>query len=112
MRIVKFNPIFSEFGCGLYATKDTPLTVVCDMTVQMEPGLGTEQIGIMFEFNAVRKGFSFPFEGGDHKAVVRNLENKDALPLAKKMLGELEKHDRCFDNLNGYVNFDKLAHKH
>jgi len=110
MKIIAFNPIYAEFGRALYATKDTPLTVVCDMTVQDADKL-TKKVGVMFELHPDRNGFSFPFvcDRGIHDAFKRNIENKDALNVAKKILAEMDESHRCFDAVNGYVNFDKLA---
>lgn len=111
MKILSYNPVFSEFGKGLWATKDTSLTVVCDMLVETQ---GFEsRVGVMFEFHADREGMSFPFETERwiRDEFIQNMTPKDALPVAKKILAEIDKDHRCFHNINGYVNFDKVARK-
>lgn len=112
MTIISIDPIYTEFGNGLYSTKNDSLEMVAKVVVD-DYGI-RESVVVKFDLHGDRKCMAWLAQHSDSDLVHRlnrNLEPKGPKSIARIALRGLEESRPQFTDLKHYLYFDKLTRK-
>ena len=107
MKIINIIPLYTEFHSGLGITKNDDFQLVAEINVT--DGYSTDKAVIKFDMLANREGMSYRGQSlGDLQGIYKLFESKLAKNVCKTAMRDLPTCHPCYENLNVYVNFDKV----